>query len=83
MQLRAATLRGLMEVGAQLSDALLRSAPEELDEVSAAMIVSSLVGAIMGATGAAARRGDSPEQVRDAVNRAVDFALRGLPNAPN
>ncbi len=51
--------------------------------MSAAMIVSSLVGAIMGATGAAARRGDSPEQVRDAVNRAVDFALRGLPYAPN
>ncbi|TMR96687.1 TetR/AcrR family transcriptional regulator [Nonomuraea basaltis] len=72
---QARLLQRVLAAHAELAQALRQAYPEELDEVDA----SALVGAVMGAVGAAGltslRRGDAPEQVRDAMRRAADLAV--------
>ncbi|PZG14091.1 TetR/AcrR family transcriptional regulator [Nonomuraea aridisoli] len=73
---QARLLQRFLAAHADLTEALLRAYPDELDAIEAA----TLVGAVVGAVGAAAltslRRGDPPEQVRDAMSRATALAVR-------
>ncbi|PSK92800.1 TetR family transcriptional regulator [Murinocardiopsis flavida] len=76
--LQGAALHRLWTTEQRLAGALLRAFPDDLDEVSAAMVVGSFAGAFMGAAGASLRRGDRPDEVRAAVGRAVRHAARGI-----
>ncbi|MFI7612119.1 TetR/AcrR family transcriptional regulator [Nonomuraea terrae] len=72
---QARLLQRFLAAHADLTEALLRAYPDELDPIEAA----ALVGAVVGAVGAAAltslRHGDPPEQVRDAMRRATALAV--------
>ncbi|MGP4100466.1 TetR/AcrR family transcriptional regulator [Nonomuraea sp. KM90] len=66
-------LQRFLAAHAELTDALLRACPEELDRVGAAALVGGMCGAVGGAALTSLRQGDSPEQVRDAMRRAIDL----------
>lgn len=76
--LQGAALHRLWTAERRLAEALVRSFPEDLDAVSAAMIVGSFAGAVMGAAGAALSRGDRPAEVRASMGRALTFSVRGI-----
>ncbi|WP_163513584.1 TetR/AcrR family transcriptional regulator [Fodinicola acaciae] len=72
----------LHDLQRRLADALAAEFPE-LDEVTAAAMTGSLVGALYQAALVAIQRGRSRQEVRDATRRARDIALHGLMNTGN
>ncbi|RVX38348.1 TetR family transcriptional regulator [Nonomuraea polychroma] len=73
---QARLLQRLLAAHAELAEALRQAYPQELDEVVAAALVGAVIGAVGAAGLAGLRRGDTPDQVRDAMSRAVGIALR-------
>ncbi|NRQ40678.1 TetR/AcrR family transcriptional regulator [Nonomuraea sp. NN258] len=81
--LQARMLQRYVTAQDELARALHRAYPEELDPIEAAALVGAAVGAVSAATMVAIGRGDSPEEVRTAMRRAVDLVTRGYqPPAP-
>ncbi len=78
---QAATLRRYFLAETQLAHALHRAYPDTLDWPTAATIVGGLMGAVMGASVASLQQGDTPDQVRDATQRAIKIAVSGLRTA--
>ncbi|WP_049573004.1 TetR/AcrR family transcriptional regulator [Nonomuraea sp. SBT364] len=76
--LQARGLRLLFDSQMRLAGALCDAFAGELDLVEAAAAVGSLVGAVKLATMASLTRGDTGEQVREAMTVATELALRGL-----
>ncbi|OLT13926.1 TetR family transcriptional regulator [Pseudonocardia sp. CNS-139] len=73
--------KGLHEVFAlqrRVADALVAAYPDELDPVSAAAIVGSVVGATQAAALVSLARGDGEQEVWAAMRRGIEVALRGL-----
>jgi AcrR family transcriptional regulator len=79
-EVQAATLHRYFLAEAQLADALRRAYPDILDPPTAAAAVGALMGAPLAAALVCLQRGDSPEQVRAAAQRAIGIALDGLRN---
>ncbi|GAA1090519.1 TetR/AcrR family transcriptional regulator [Nocardiopsis composta] len=80
--LRAAALDRLWAAERTMAEGLARAFPGELDEDTAAMLVGSVVGAYLGAAGAALRRGEGPEAVRRAVHAAIGYAVQAARTVP-
>jgi AcrR family transcriptional regulator len=80
--LQAGALRRLLRAQREISEALRRAYPEELDEVEAAAMVGALVGAVFSAALAGLRRGDGVAALRGELRRAADLALRGIAAPP-
>ncbi|HEU5110489.1 MAG TPA: TetR family transcriptional regulator [Micromonosporaceae bacterium] len=74
-------LRRLFEAQRQLADRLRAAYPEKLDDVTAAAVVGSFVGALIGVVLVAMRDEgvtNDPERVSRAIRRAADVAVRGI-----
>jgi len=74
-------LRRLLEAQRQLADRLRAAYPEKLDEVTAAAVVGSFVGALVGVVIVALRDvgvTNDPEVVLRAIRRAADVAVHGI-----
>jgi hypothetical protein len=76
--LQARTLQVLFDSQLRLAQALQEAYSDELDLVRCAAVVGSMVGAVKLTAMATLTRGDSREQVWEALHRAVDVGLRGL-----
>jgi AcrR family transcriptional regulator len=76
--LRARGLALMFDAQRRLAEALQRAYPDELDPISAAAAVGSLMGAAALAGVVAQERGDTPEQMLAAARRAVEIAVAGL-----
>jgi AcrR family transcriptional regulator len=76
--LQARTLQVLFDSQLRLAQALQEAYSDELDLVQCTAAVGSLVGAVMLTAMATLARGDSREQVWQALHRAVDVSLCGL-----
>lgn len=68
----------LFAAQAQLSGALHRAYPEELDEPAAAAFIGAFTGAIIQAVVACLRRGDGPDRIIVELQRASQIAIQGL-----
>lgn len=73
---RARLMQRFLQAQTEITDALLHAYPDELDEVEAATAVGMVTGAVGAASLASIARGDSPEQIRRAMQRANDRATR-------
>lgn len=71
---QARMLQRVLAAHAELTEALRQAYPEELGDVDAAALVGAALGAVGAAALAGLRRGDTPEQVRDAMRRAAALA---------
>jgi AcrR family transcriptional regulator len=76
--LQAGALRRLLRAQLDISEALRRAYPEELDEVTAAAMVGALVGAVFSAALVGLRRGDGAEALQGELRRAAELAMRGI-----
>jgi AcrR family transcriptional regulator len=76
--LQARGLHLLFDSNLRLAEALEHAYPGELDPVEAAAAIGAVSGASKLAAIAAARRGDTPDQIREATARGVDLAVHGL-----
>jgi AcrR family transcriptional regulator len=76
--LQAKALLMLFDVQREIAAALVKVFPDELDPISAAALVGSMLGATQGAGLASLERGDSEEEFWKAMRRGIDIALRGL-----
>src|SRR5690606_33173799 len=76
--LQARLLQRYLAAQTELARALQRAFPDRLDTITA----SALVGAVVGAVGASAltalQRGDEPDEVRDAMRRAVALVAQAV-----
>jgi AcrR family transcriptional regulator len=78
--LQAKLLQRWMAILGELAAALHQAYPDRLDEIEAAGAVGALGGAISAAALTSFQRGDSLEQIREVVDRAIDLALRRMPS---
>ncbi|MEQ4207562.1 TetR family transcriptional regulator [Actinopolymorpha sp. B9G3] len=76
--LQAKALHLIFAMQRQLAEGLAAAYPTRLDEVTAAAIVGSVVGAGQAAVLASIERGDSREESFAAVSTAARIALRGI-----
>ncbi|AEW98597.1 TetR/AcrR family transcriptional regulator [Streptantibioticus cattleyicolor] len=76
--LQAKALRLVFHQQKEIADALHRAYPDQLDPVSAAAVVGALVGATQAAALRSLEAGDTAEEFWAAMRRAVDIALHGL-----
>ncbi|MET8007525.1 TetR/AcrR family transcriptional regulator [Nonomuraea glycinis] len=76
--LQARALQTLFGNQLRLARALQEAYPGELDLVQCAAAVGSLIGAVKLTAMATLTRGDSREQVWEALHRAIDVSVRGL-----
>jgi AcrR family transcriptional regulator len=76
--LQAGALRRLLRAQLEISEALHRAYPDELDEVAAAAMVGALVGAVFSAALASLRRGDGVTALQGELRRAAGLAIRGI-----
>jgi hypothetical protein len=74
----AAPDMAIVDAGREIARHLHEAYPESLDEVSAAALVGSFVGAITGALQVLLNRADlgDPAQLQEQMRRATDVALR-------
>ncbi|WP_152362384.1 TetR/AcrR family transcriptional regulator [Microlunatus speluncae] len=72
---QAGLLQRLLPAYEELIDALRAAYPDELDQVRAAALVGSAVGAVSFAALTSLRGGDDPAAVRQAMMTAVETAL--------
>ncbi len=81
--LQAAALRRFAAAAAQLTDALHAAYRTQLDEDSAAVLVGAMLGAVLAASTASLRRGDSPAELAASVRRTASTVARALwPQGP-
>jgi hypothetical protein len=73
--LQARLLQRYLTAQTELARALHQAYPDELDPIAAAALVGAMVGAVSAATLASLRRGDSPEDVRNAMRQAMDLVM--------
>jgi AcrR family transcriptional regulator len=73
----------LNDLQRRLAEALLSEFPDDLDEVTAAAMTGSLIGALYQAGLMSIQLGHTREQARDTIRRARDIALYGLLNTTN
>ncbi|RSM86604.1 TetR family transcriptional regulator [Kibdelosporangium aridum] len=79
--LQAKALHKAHEIQREVAAALLAAYPDELDPISAAALVGSVAGAAQAASLAALERGEGQEKMWEAMRRAIDIALHGLPKS--
>ncbi|MFI6707382.1 TetR/AcrR family transcriptional regulator [Nonomuraea sp. NPDC050478] len=78
--LQARALHVLFEQQLQLAEAVERAYEGELGALEAAAMVGSLVGAVKLTAVMSLTRGDSQEQVWEAITAAAEISMRGLSN---
>ena len=79
---QAATLHRYFLAEAQLAEALHHAYRDALDLPAAAAVIGSVMGAAIAAALVCLQKGDTTEQLRAAVERAVDIAIKGVRNVP-
>jgi AcrR family transcriptional regulator len=79
---QAATLHRYFLAETQLARALQRTYPDTLDLAAAAAVIGSVMGAAIAAALVSLQDGDTAEQLRAAVERAIGIAIRGVRNLP-
>jgi AcrR family transcriptional regulator len=79
---QAATLHRYFLAESRLARALHHTYKETLDLAAAAAVIGSVMGAAIAAALVCLQEGDTTEQVRVAVERAVGIAIHGVRNAP-
>ncbi|WP_237100995.1 TetR/AcrR family transcriptional regulator [Nonomuraea sp. MG754425] len=76
--LQARLLQRYLTAQAELVRALHRAFPDVLDLATVSALVGAMVGAVGAAALAALERGDGPDEVRDAMRRAVALVARSV-----
>lgn len=76
--LQGAALRTFQGAQRRLADELHKAYPSQLDEVSAAAVIGTLVGAIQAGVIASLDRGDTDDAVWQALQRSADIAMAGV-----
>jgi AcrR family transcriptional regulator len=79
---QAATLHRYFLAETQLARALQRAYPDALDLAAAAAVIGSVMGAAIAAALVCLQEGDTTEQLRVAVERAIGIAIHGVRNVP-
>jgi AcrR family transcriptional regulator len=79
---QAATLHRYFVAETQLARALHHAYEEALDLAAAAAAVGSVMGAAIAAALVCLQEGDTTDELRAAVERAVGIAIHGVRNAP-
>jgi AcrR family transcriptional regulator len=74
--LQAGLVHRLLAAQTELAEALCRAYPAQLAQIDAAAVVGALLGAINAAALTSLRQGAPPEQVRAAMRRAAEIAVR-------
>lgn len=75
---QAATLHRYFMAETQLARALQRAYSDTLDPAAAAAVIGSVMGAAIAAALVCLQEGDNGQQLRVAVERAVDIAIHGV-----
>ncbi|HXA88235.1 MAG TPA: helix-turn-helix domain-containing protein [Mycobacterium sp.] len=78
---QAATLHRYFLAETQLAQALHRAYQDTLDPAAAAAVIGSVMGAAIATALVCLQEGDTTEQLRAAVERAVGIAIHGVRNA--
>ncbi|GIH92284.1 TetR/AcrR family transcriptional regulator [Planobispora siamensis] len=76
--LQARLLQRYLTAQAELARTLQRAFPDRLDTITASALVGAVVGAVGAASLTALRRGDGPDEVRDAMRQAVALVARSV-----
>lgn len=76
--LQARLLQRYITAQAELAQALHRAFPDRLDAITASALTGAVVGAVSASALAALRRGDGPDEVRDAMRQAVALVARAV-----
>jgi AcrR family transcriptional regulator len=79
---QAATLHRYFLAETQLARALHRAYSDVLDPAAAAAVIGAVMGAAIAAALVCLQEGDTGEQLRVAVERAVGIAMHGVRNVP-
>jgi len=79
---QAATLHRYFLAETQLARALHRAYSDAVDSAAAAAVIGSVMGAAIAAALVCLQDGDTAEQLRDAVERAIGIAIQGVRNVP-
>jgi hypothetical protein len=79
---QAATRHRYFLAETQLAQELHRAYSDVLDPAAAAAVIGSVMGAAIAAALVCLREGDTAEQLRIAVERAVGIAIHGVRNVP-
>jgi AcrR family transcriptional regulator len=77
---QAATLHRYFLAETQLAQALHRAYQDTLDPAAAAAVIGSVMGAAIATALVCLQQGDTTEQLRAAVERAVGIAIHGVRN---
>ncbi len=77
---QAATLHRYFLAETELARALQRAYSDALDLAGAAAVIGSVMGAAIAAALVCLQEGDTTEQLRVAVQHAVDIAIKGVRN---
>jgi hypothetical protein len=77
---QAATLHRYFLAETQLAQALHRAYQDTLDAAAAAAVIGSVMGAAIATALVCLQEGDTTEQLRVAVERAVGIAMHGVRN---
>ncbi|MDQ0365441.1 TetR/AcrR family transcriptional regulator [Catenuloplanes indicus] len=75
---QARALHTAFAAQARIAEALHRAYPQEIDEVAAATVVGALMGAVGAAAVTSLQRGEPPERTHAAMQRAAGIALHCL-----
>ncbi|PSK98903.1 TetR family transcriptional regulator [Murinocardiopsis flavida] len=77
--LQAKALHMVFDLQKEISAALLKAYPDDLDPISSSAVVGAMVGATRAAALTSIELGQSPEEFWAAMRRAVEIAMHGLP----
>ncbi|MGV9777260.1 TetR/AcrR family transcriptional regulator [Streptosporangium sp. NPDC003464] len=76
--LQARLLQRYLTTQAELAQALQRAFPDRLDTILASALVGAAVGAVSASALTALERGDGPDEVRNAMRRAIALVARSV-----
>jgi AcrR family transcriptional regulator len=76
--LQARLLQRYLTAQTELAQALQRAFPDRLDTITASALVGAMVGAISASALTALRRGDGPNEVRNAMRQAMALVARSV-----
>ncbi|MFF3444454.1 TetR/AcrR family transcriptional regulator [Streptosporangium sp. NPDC002721] len=76
--LQARLLQRYLTAQADLARALQRAFPDRLDATTASALVGAMVGALSASALDALRRGEGPDEVRDAMRQAMALVARSV-----
>ena len=79
---QAATLHRYFLAETQLARALHSAYPDALDPVAAGAVIGSVMGGAIAAALVCLQDGGTAQQLRAAVERAIDIAIHGVHNLP-